>query len=93
MSSVINGENSWTSAAKAIWYNSEKKIWLIGSKEKIGGEIAGVYARRVPGKGPEDDKNVWNYRHFFFNSKNLIVQCAERILNETTIPSNKAYTG
>ena len=69
--SVINGENSWTSTSKAIWYNSERKIWLIGSKEKIGGKIAGVYARRIPGKGPEDDKNIWNYRHFFQKQKIL----------------------
>ena len=64
LSVEINGEKSWVSNdnGKAIWYNPEKYIWLIGSEENIGGEIGSFYAPRIPGSGPDNDRNVWSYR-------------------------------
>ena len=62
LSTVLsNGEANWVSDTKAIWAYPKKKIWLIGSLSKLGGEIAGVYARRVEGAGPDSDSIVWNY--------------------------------
>ena len=46
---------------KAIWYNSEKNIWYIGSMSKIGGDIGSFYARRIPESGPDNEENLWNY--------------------------------
>ena len=42
-----NGEQNWISDTKAIWANPKKDIWLIGSISKLGGEVAGVYAKRI----------------------------------------------
>ena len=78
LSSTVNGENSWTSTSKAIWYNSETKVWLIGSKNKIGGKSAGVYARGIPGKGPENTDNLWNYSNKGWKAdkaKDIKLQC------------------
>ena len=52
-STIVNKEQSWISNEnnKAVWYNSEKNIWLIGSKDKIGGDIGSFYARGIPGSG------------------------------------------
>ena len=65
LSVKINGDQSWISNdnGKAIWYNPEKYIWLIGSEENIGGEIGSFYAPRIPGSGPDNDRNVWSYHH------------------------------
>ena len=61
---IINQrQKSWTSKNKGIWYNAGKRIWLIGSKENIGGEIAGVYAAGIPGTGPLNPENLWHYRN------------------------------
>merc|ERR1712061_945897 len=57
----INKENSWTSTSKAIWFYPEKNIWLIGRKQKIGGDVAGVYASRILGSGPDNGDIIWNY--------------------------------
>ena len=78
LSSTVNSENSWTSATKAIWYHSQKKIWLIGSKEKIGGKIGGVYAARIPGTGPHNADNLWHYHYKSWktdNDKDIVLRC------------------
>ena len=80
LSVKINGDQSWISNdnGKAIWYNPEKYIWLIGSEENIGGEIGSFYAPRIPGSGPDNDKIVWSYRLNGWttdNEKDVSVAC------------------
>ena len=61
LSTLVNREQSWISSEKAIWSYPKKNIWLIGAKGKIGGEIAGVYGRRILETGPDNTKITWNY--------------------------------
>ena len=61
LSTLVNKEQSWISSEKAIWSYPKKNIWLIGAKGKIGGEIAGVYGRRILETGPDNKEITWNY--------------------------------
>jgi hypothetical protein len=36
MSASVNGKPSWTSQSKAIWYNQDHNLWLIGNLNQIG---------------------------------------------------------
>ena len=62
MSDVVNNEQSWKSSSKAIWMNSGGNNWLIGSRDNIGTNVAGVYASRISGHGPDSEEVMWNYR-------------------------------
>ena len=80
LSTQINGEKSWTSTTKAIWFHSEKNIWLIGRKEKRGGDVAGVYGSRILGSGPDDGNIIWNYSSKGWKkdtAKDIKVQCMD----------------
>ena len=61
LSDEVNDEKTWESSTKAIWFDSGKKAWLIGNKENKGSNIAGVYAKRMSGAGPDDGEIIWNY--------------------------------
>ena len=52
---------TWISFSKAIWFNSGKNAWLIGGKDNIGEDVAGVYAERLPESGPDDENIKWYY--------------------------------
>ena len=81
LSSTVNKEKSWTSKTKGIWYNSGKRIWLIGSKENIGGEIAGVYAAGILGTGPLNPENLWHYRNKGWktdDNKDIKLSCIDK---------------
>ena len=81
LSSTVNKEKSWTSKTKGLWYNSGKRIWLIGSKENIGGEIAGVYAARIRGTGPLNPDILWHYRNKGWktdNNKDIKLSCIDK---------------
>ena len=36
MSELVNGKPSWTLNSKAIWYNQDHNLWLIGNLNQIG---------------------------------------------------------
>ena len=39
MSELVNGKPSWTLNSRAIWYNQDHNLWLIGNLNQIGTTI------------------------------------------------------
>ena len=60
ISAAINGKQSWTSDPYAIWYQSEYDVWIIGNLDKIGQNVAFIYANDDYG-GLDDANNEWYY--------------------------------
>ena len=80
MSDEFNNEKTWESSAKAIWFDSGKNVWLIGNKENKGSDVAGVYARRIPGAGPDNGEMKWNYLNNGWkedSNNDIKVQCID----------------
>ena len=89
LSTLVNGEQSWTSSEKAIWSYPKKNIWLIGAKGRIGGEIAGVYGRRILETGPDNKEIVWNYSNDGWKvdvEKDIKVTCVEDLGKNYIVP-------
>ena len=56
-----NGKQYWIQdqGSNAIWYEKEKKDWLIGRKEDLGTDICSLYSRNDT-TGPEE-ATTWKY--------------------------------
>ena len=57
----VNGRSHWLqdSGVNAIWYDKANGDWNIGSKDKIGSDISGIYST-VDVAGPQEAKK-WKY--------------------------------
>ena len=89
LSTLVNGEQSWTSSKKAIWSYPKKNIWLIGAKGRIGGEIAGVYARKISETSPDNKEIIWNYSNDGWKvdvEKDIKVICVKDFGKNYTVP-------
>ena len=61
MSASVNGKPSWTSQSKAIWYNQDQNVWMIGSLNDIG-TLLGVIGTNGFLLTPNEN-GKWSYIH------------------------------
>ena len=59
LSPSVNGKPSWTLNSKAIWYNQDYKMWLIGNLNDIGKPMGAIYTTGILLGANENAK--WNY--------------------------------
>ena len=47
MSELVNGKPSWTLNSRAIWYNQDHNLWIIGPLHQIGTTMGFFYTTRT----------------------------------------------
>ena len=78
LSTLYNGESKWISGTNAIWAYPKKDVWVIGHISQIGGEIGGIYARKIAGLGPDNKNLTWNYNGWKKDdAKDIEIKCQD----------------